>query len=141
MAEGKLRTVYFHFPFIGAGSAIAAESVECAGEQGQAHFWSMVDRLYETDADITKDSVKDEAGMIDGIDTDAFAACLTSGRHTTTWQLDRARGEAMGVNSTPTIFLTYVEPDGQEQLLQFGGGQEFGQFSKIIDAILERISE
>lgn len=133
--------MYFHFPFLGPGSAIGAEAVECAGEQGRSQFWSLHESIYELEGDVTVDSVLIAASEIDGFDLFHFTGCLESGRHSTTWQLDRARASAMGANSTPTIFVAYLEPDGQQQLLQFLGAQQFEQFSRLLDAILERVEQ
>ena len=67
--------------------------------------------------------------------------CLASGRHNTTWQIDFARGSAMGVQSTPTIFLAYADKNGEEVRLKFQGARDFDNMSQILDAILERIEE
>ena len=119
---------------------MAAEYAECAGEQGTEHFWSFVDGVYEGQENVGAPLLSGLAEDL-GLDRVAFNECLLSGRHNTTWQIDRARGEAMGVQSTPTIFLVYVDKDGEEVRLQFRGARDFDNISQIIDAILREIEQ
>ena len=140
IAEGLVRSIYFHFPILGQESAIGAEYAECAGEQGAEHFWAYVDAVYEHQSEISEQMLEDLAAGLD-VEADAMNECLGSHRHNTTWQIDRARGEAMGVQSTPTIFLAYVDKDGEEVRLQFRGARDFDNMSQIIDAILREIEQ
>lgn len=133
-----MQSIYFHFPILSQESALAAEHAECAGEQGAEYFWAYVDAVYEHQQEISTDLVVQLAAEL-GADNVALSQCVTSGRHSTTWQIDRARGEAMGVQSTPTIFLAYTDKDGEEIRLQFRGAREFENMSQIIDAILRQI--
>ena len=138
IADGTVQSIYFHFPILAQESAIGAEYAECAGEQGAEFFWEYVDSIYEHQQDISPDLLAQLAVDV-GVDHVEMNQCLASGRHNTTWQIDRARGEAMGVQSTPTIFLVYVDNDGEEIRLQFRGARDFENMSQIIDAILQRI--
>lgn len=112
--------------------------MECAGEQGKNHFWNLVDAIYDSEDSINQETINTLAESVN-IDTSSFTSCMESRRHATTWQLDRARGSALGVNSTPTIFVTYIDANGDEALLQFTGAQDYDQMRQLIDAILERI--
>ncbi len=121
-------------------SAIAAEWTDCAGEQGAEQFWGFVGGVYEMEDGISEEALNAlVAGL--GLDVGAMNECLVSGRHNATWQIDRARGEAMGVQSTPTIFLVYIDPSGEEVRLQFAGYRDFDNMSQILDAILRDIEE
>lgn len=140
IADGLVKSIYFHFPILAQESAIAAEYAECAGEQGADHFWGYVDAVYEHQSDISEQLLGELAWELD-VDSDAMNECLVSGRHNATWQIDRARGEAMGVESTPTIFLAYLDEDGEEVRLQFRGARDFDNMSQILDAILREIQQ
>ena len=140
IADGLVKSIYFHFPILSQESAIAAEYAECAGEQGADHFLGYVDGVYERQTEISEQMLGDLAAELD-LDVVAMNECLVSGRHNATWQIDRARGEAMGVQSTPTIFLAYVDKNGEEVRLQFRGARDFDNMSQIIDAILREIQQ
>ena len=135
-----MRSIYFHFPILAQDSALAAEYAECAGEQGAEYFWRFVDSVYENQQEISADVLVSLATEL-GVDNTEMNQCLTSGRHNTTWQIDFARGSAMGVQSTPTIFLAYADKNGEEVRLKFQGARDFDNMSQILDAILERIEE
>lgn len=140
IADGLVRSIYFHFPILAEESALAADYSDCVGEQGSEHFWEFVDGVYERQDEIGLPLL---AGLAEGMGLDraALNECLLSGRHNTTWQIDRARGEAMGVQSTPTIFLAYVDKDGEEVRLKFQGARGFDNISQILDAILREIEQ
>ena len=140
IADGLVKSIYFHFPILSQESAIAAEYAECAGEQGAKYFWSYVDAVYEHQSEISEQVLGQLAWELD-VDSDAMNECLVSGRHNATWQIDRARGEAMGVQSTPTIFLAYLDEEGEEVRLQFRGARDFDNISQILDAILREIQQ
>ena len=140
IADGLVRSIYFHFPILSQESAIGAEYSECAGEQGAEHFWAYVDAVYERQDEISESLFGELVPELD-LDAAAMNECLVSGRHNATWQIDRARGEAMGVQSTPTIFLAYVDKNGEEVRLQFRGARDFDNMSQIIDAILREIEQ
>lgn len=135
-----MRSIYFHFPILAQESAIAAEWTDCAGEQGAEGFWGFVDGVYEMEDGITEDSLGALVTSL-GLDVDGMSGCLASGRHNATWQIDRARGEAMGVQSTPTIFLVYLDPSGEEVRLQFAGYRDYDNMSQILEAILREIEQ
>ena len=140
IAEGLVRAIYFHFPILAQESALAAEYSECVGEQGSAHFWNFVDGVYHNQDEIGLPLLTTLADDME-LDDAALNECLLSGRHNATWQIDRARGEALGVQSTPTIFLAYVDKHGEEVRLQFRGARDFDNMSQIIDAILREIEQ
>ena len=140
MADGLVRSIYFHFPILAQDSALAAEYAECAGEQGAEHFWNFVGSVYENQSELSAETLVSLATEL-GVDNIEMNQCLASGRHNTTWQIDFARGSAMGVQSTPTIFLAYVDKDGEEVRLKFQGARDFDNMSQILDAILRDIEQ
>ena len=131
--------MYNHFPFINERSEIAAEASECAGVIGGADgFWRMVDGIYEQGRGIERDAAATLAGDL-GLDVGAWSSCMDAGGARLAWQADRSRASSIGVNSTPTIFVAYIDSDGAQRELQFQGGQTYDKFSDLLDSILERV--
>ncbi len=138
MADGTLRMIYFHFPVIDQESAVLAEISDCAGEQGAETFWNTVEILYQNQGNLNPSNLHNWIPNTKS-DPDVIEGCLQSGRHAATWQIDRAYGQALGVNSTPTIFIKYIDKENQEVVLKFNGAQEYGRMQQLLDAILQRI--
>jgi len=130
---GKVRYVFKDYPItsIHPQASKAAESAECAGEQEA--YWEMHDRLFQGQVDDwnnNPDAVnvfKSYAEELD-LDTEAFNACLDSGRYTDDVATDLNEGARAGVTGTPTFFI-----NGEK----FVGAQPFQEFQTIIDAQVE----
>lgn len=130
---GKVRYVFKDFPItsIHPQAPKAAESAECAGEQDS--YWEMHDRLFQgqqEDWNNNPDAVnvfKSYAKEL-GLDTEAFDACLDSGRYADNVAANLNEGGRAGVSGTPTFFIN------GEKLV---GAQPFQAFQAIIDAQLE----
>src|SRR5581483_4420108 len=83
IATGKVRLEVRDFAFLGAESTRAAIAVECAGEQGR--FWEYRTALYRSQrgenggafSDANMKTIANQAG----VDGNALAACLASGRY------------------------------------------------------------
>ena len=50
-------------------------------------------------------------------------------------------GRSLGVRGTPTIFVAYVDANGEEVRLQFIGGVDFDSMSEILDSISREIRQ
>jgi protein-disulfide isomerase len=114
VAEGTVRYSIIQFPILGAGSVRAAVATECAAEQD--HFWEYHDALYEASGQqgssvFNLDPLVGLAGDL-GLDTDRFESCFTEGRPIDQIQEDSDAVTAMGVRSTPTIFINDVRYQG-----------------------------
>jgi len=123
---GKVRFGYRHFAFLGPESQWAAEASECAAEQGA--FWPYHDRLYDRQAGenrggFSQDNLKRFAVEL-GLDSQAFDACLDSGKYAATVRADTAAGQSLGVKGTPA-FLVNGRP--------LVGAQPFEVFQQIIE--------
>jgi protein-disulfide isomerase/rhodanese-related sulfurtransferase/uncharacterized membrane protein len=119
----RVRFVFRQFPLpnIHANAEKAAEASECAGEQGK--FWEAFDKLYDDQDDLSVPALEHYAGEM-GLDRPRFNQCLESGEMATRVAQDKADGQALGVDRTPTFFV-----DGQRIV----GGLEYDKFSQLLD--------
>lgn len=105
--KGKLNFVFRNFAFIGQESTWAAEAAECAGDQNK--FWEYHNFLYEHQngenrGAFSKDNLKSFAKTLN-LNTQQFNLCLDTDKYSQKVSNDRADGNDLGVNSTPTFFI------------------------------------
>ncbi len=117
--------MYKHFAILGPESNRAAEASECAAEQGQ--FWPFHDAVF-ADQNTTRSTLSQErlvelAGTL-GLDTDAFAECLRSGRYTSFVTQQSLGIQSLGVRGTPAFLVNGVF---------ISGAQPFEVFQQVID--------
>lgn len=100
----RIRFEYAHFPLqnIHRYALEAAMASECAADQGK--FWEFVDTVYVKQADLGSESLRTWAGEL-GLDKALFERCLASGIKKKVVLADFAKGEKLGVNSTPSYFV------------------------------------
>ena len=98
----------------------------------------MVDGIYEQGKGIDRSDARTLADDL-RLDVAVWDRCMDSDGARLAWQTDAARGEGKGVRSTPTIFLAYIDTDGQQTELEFQGVQDYDRFSAVLDSILDRI--
>jgi protein-disulfide isomerase len=123
----RVRIVFKDFPLPNHGEAPkAAEAAYCAGEQGK--YWEMHDRLFANQQALQLPALKQHAEAL-GLDTAAFNQCLDSGKHASRVTENLKAGEALGISSTPTLFV-----NGRPVV----GAQPFEYFKGIIDEELAR---
>jgi len=126
---GKVRIVYKDFPLQNHLQAPkAAEAAHCAGDQGK--YWELHDRMFANQQLLQVPDLKKHAAAI-GLDQAAFDQCLDSGKHAARVQEDVVLGNAMGVSSTPTLYI-----NGRIVT----GAQPQPVFEEIIDEELARKS-
>ena len=119
----KVQIVFRQFPLdIHRNARKAGEASLCADEQGK--FWQMHDAMFGDQKRLEVDGLKSIAAEIADLDSEAFAACLDSGRHAETVERDLREGAKAGVASTPTFFI-----NGRH----LSGAQPFENFAAIID--------
>jgi protein-disulfide isomerase len=124
----RIRIVWKDFPLenIHPHAFMAAEAAYCAGEQGR--FWEFHDRLFANQESIAPDTLGPHAAAV-GADRAKFDACLASGRHADKVREGIAEGQALGVDSTPTLFV-----NGR----RITGAVPYETFSAVVDEELER---
>jgi len=119
----QIRFVYRDFPLtsIHSGAEPAAEAADCAGEQGS--YWPFYQALYSMKYNLTGESFQQYASEL-GLDTQAFAECLTDKRYETEVMGDFNYAVNLGVNSTPTTFINGIP---------VVGAQPYEVFKQIIE--------
>lgn len=136
---GQVAWVFRHMPLEGLHpikARKAAIATECAAEQGGTNaFWQYADRFFEvspsnnrTDTDVVLPQVAEDIGL----DADAFAECLESGRYDQKI-IDQTRGAAeTGGRGTPWSIV--VTKSGEK--IPLNGAQPIEVVRQIIDAAL-----
>ncbi len=132
--SGKVKMVFRGFQFLGPESQLAGEAAECAKDQN--NFWAYHDAIYAAEA---KDGQENNGNMTKtffvglaksaGLDVGKFTSCYDSGKYASVVKQSTQDAAALGVNSTPTLFVN-------GQIVK--GALPFDQFKTIIDAALSK---
>jgi protein-disulfide isomerase len=124
----KIRIVWKDFPLtqIHPQAFKAGEAGHCAGEQGK--YWEYHDRLFANQQALQPADLKKHATDL-GLDGAKFGACLDSSKYGERVRDGVSQGTALGVNSTPTIFI-----NGR----RLSGAQPYEVFVAAIDEELSR---
>lgn len=106
----QVRVVYKDFPLtqIHPWAETASIGGRCAYIQSPAAFWKVHDAIFESQDLISPENIWDKLlgfATAAGLDTDAFKACMSSPEAKKAVDANRADGEALNVNSTPTAFV------------------------------------
>jgi protein-disulfide isomerase len=106
----QIRIVYKNFPLtqIHPWAEAAAIGGRCAYEQSHAAFWKMESSIFENQDTITPDNAWDrlvQYATKAGLHPDTFKACMASTEAKKAVEEDRADGVALGVDSTPTVYV------------------------------------
>ena len=138
VATGKARYVFHNYPFIdgngaknGGESDGAANASMCANEQGK--FWEMHTILYtnwngENQGNLSDRRLQAMAESI-GLDMNAFNDCFNVNKYEAEIQADFEKGQQMGVNGTPTVFVNGT------QVGQPGKIASYDEIVQAVDAI------
>jgi protein-disulfide isomerase len=131
ISTGKVRFIYRHFAVLGKPSEVAAQAVECAGEQ--AKFWEYHDKLFANVASplaFTDGKLKGYAKEL-GLKSQAFDQCLDSGKHLKKVESETNIASLLGARGTPAFFL-----NGQ----MIVGAQPFEVFESLIEEELKKVT-
>jgi len=123
---GKVRFEFRHFPIIDPlNSFPAAHASVCAHAQGK--FWEYHDFLYsEGRGAITDENLTAGAARL-GLDTDAFAACLSDPAYGQIVSEDFRQGRELRITGTPTYFV-----NGRRVV----GSHPFSLWTQFIEVLL-----
>jgi protein-disulfide isomerase len=131
---GKVKLVFRDFPIvqIHPESILAAMAADCANDQGK--YWQYHDKVY-------REQDKGEDGLVRfkpadlkkwardiGLDAAAFNGCVDSQKYKDEVAKDKADGDAVGIQGTPTFFI-----NGHV----IGGAQPYPVFKTLIDDLLK----
>lgn len=106
----QVRVVYKDFPLtqIHPWANTAALGGRCAFEQSPAAFWKVHDSIFENQDVISPENVWDklvEYATAAGLNADTFKGCLSSPDAQKAIDASHAEGVALGVSSTPTVYI------------------------------------
>ena len=136
--SGKLKYVSLDFPLenIHKFARKASEAFWCANEQGKGK--EMHQLLFNNQQQLQPEALGTYAQGL-GLNTQAFKACLDSGKYTDKINASLKDGQKAGVTGTPAFLLGYTQSDGGEvKVVKFlSGAQPFDKFKEQIDKLLE----
>jgi protein-disulfide isomerase len=106
----QVRLVYKDYPLtdIHPWAESAAIGARCAFMQSPAAFWKMHDTIFKNQDNITPDNAWDSLNAFakdQGLDADAFKTCMSSPEAAKAVEANRADALALGINSTPTVYV------------------------------------
>ncbi len=114
--KDKVRLIWKNFPLgVHAWAQQAAIAAECAREQNPAAFWTFARNFYQDQNDITPQNLRehvDQYASSAGLDGKALNACVLNDAAEKKVDQDKADGDAIHVNSTPTFLVNGVEVVG-----------------------------
>lgn len=127
-----MRFEFKNFPFLSEASALAAEAALCASDQGQ--FWPYHDMTFANQGTLFAEDANSRRGFKQiaeelGLDTKAFNRCFNGREHRQDVQREIAAGRALGVDSTPTVFVNGVD---------LGFPQSFAEVQQVIEEELAK---
>jgi protein-disulfide isomerase len=110
MQYPQVRVVYKDYPLnsIHPWADTAAVGGRCAYVQSPDAFWKVHDLIFDNQDVISSENVWDKLVSFaaqSGLDQDAFKACLSSPDAQKAVDANHADGVALGVNSTPTVYV------------------------------------
>lgn len=104
MASGDVRFEFRHYAFLGEASKVAAQSSECAAQQGL--FFEFHDALFDQYGEGAFGNVNNKRIAAEvGVDSTVFGKCLDQGRVQKYVDSDYELATRMGVGSTPFVFI------------------------------------
>ena len=106
----QVRVVYKDFPLtqIHPWTETASIAARCAYIQSPDAFWKVHDAIFENQDLISTENVWEKLvgfAASAGLDAATFKACMTSPEAKKAVEANRADGQALNVNSTPTVFV------------------------------------
>jgi protein-disulfide isomerase len=103
---GKVRFGWKHQPLAGHAKALpaAVAAEEARAQGGDAKFWEMHDKLFELSPALDRPDLERAAKEV-GLDVAAVGKALDQGKYKDRILRDQALCQALGANSTPTLFV------------------------------------
>ena len=132
---GRVKLVFRDFPLTGIHpeAVLAAEAVNCARDQNK--YWEFHDKVFREQYNKGDDLVRFKAADLKKwakdtrLDQAKFDQCLDSEKYKGEILKDKADGDAVSVQGTPTFFI-----NGRV----IGGAQPYPAFKTLIDDLLKQ---
>lgn len=110
LRTGEAQLTFVNFPFLGPDSTTAAIAGECAYHQNEGAFWEYKAVLYRAQGDersqwATPARLEELAQNVGDLDAAALRLCVDEKRYASDVESDLNMGTAIGVNSTPSLFV------------------------------------
>ena len=108
VTDGKVFLTYRDYPFLGQESIDAAVALRVA-EDLDGRFWDYHQLVFynqhgENQGAFTLERLADMAELV-GLDREAFLAAMEDSKYQAAAEAEAAEGSALGVSSTPTLFV------------------------------------
>ena len=106
----QIRVVFKDFPLtqVHPWAETAAIAARCAYIQKPDAFWTFQAQIFDNQDLISTENVWDKLTSFaaqDGLDADAFKTCMSSPEAKEAVEANHREGEALNINSTPTVFV------------------------------------
>ena len=132
---GKAKLVFRDYPIvqIHPEALMAAEAVDCAGDQNK--YWEFHDKVFREQYNKGDDLIRFKAADLKKwakdikLDSTKFDQCLDTEKFKEEILKDKADGDAVSVQGTPTFFI-----NGRV----IGGAQPYPAFKNLIDELLKQ---
>lgn len=138
---GKVRYVFRNLPLesIHPDAFRAAVAGVCAGEQER--FWALHDELFTHQTALSPDGILTDARTA-GLDLPRFQQCQGSAATAARVRADESQAGQVGANSTPTMFVGIVMPDGSKirAMRIIRGAQPYETFKAAIDGVFNSVN-
>ncbi|MFA5076055.1 MAG: thioredoxin domain-containing protein [Patescibacteria group bacterium] len=110
-----IRIIFRDFPIVSEMSITAALAGQCAKEQGDVFFWSLHDKMFDNQEQLTTDLIKSLAAATQ-LDTGRFNQCLDSQKYKNEISQDLNAAYQAGAAGTPTFFVNNEKVTGFQTL-------------------------
>lgn len=113
-ADKNVRFVFRQFPLSQHEHALPAAKASLAA-QAQGKFWEYHDALFEHQLNLGQEDLLAYAKNL-ALDTEKFTKDVNDSKFSDTIQRDSTDGNALGINSTPTLFVNNIRYSGKYSL-------------------------
>ncbi len=109
--SGKVQLFFINFQFLGPDAVSAGIASECAYAQSESAFWDYKTFIYRSQEPESREwatptrLVEIAQTYVPELDATELSSCLSERRYSDAVSEDRAMGERLGVNSTPSVFV------------------------------------
>lgn len=103
--SGDVKFYYINLPVIGANSELAARAGEYVYENDPENFWSLHNKLYDTQTQLTRTGIINTAVETTNLTEEEITEGLNSETARNELEADEKIANGNGVTSTPTVYV------------------------------------